>query len=194
VLEGYTWFHLDRLSLDDAETGYAQIYRLLAGQAGVQAEAVGAVKPLPPLAEIAAKTDFMYLIEDIHRGVTQIEAGVGRLEEQGQTLQTGLQDLSADIRAQLEEIIAVTRSSAGQREQLSPQQRYDQALQEVAFKHDLQPEELRAAIDAWAHKVKTDPQASPYDLALTEYKANHFEPRRARIARHPPVETTIISR
>jgi hypothetical protein len=80
-----------------------------------------------------------------------------------------------DSRAKLEEIIAATRQQSASSVSLTPQQRYDQAVLEVAFKHDLKPDELRAAIDAWTHKVKADPNANPYDLALAEYKANHFE-------------------
>lgn len=80
-----------------------------------------------------------------------------------------------DLRAMLEEIISNSRQQNSQSQTLTPQQRYDMALQEVAFKHDLQPEELSKAINAWTAAVKADQQASPYDLALAEYKANHFD-------------------
>ncbi|BBL73908.1 tetratricopeptide repeat protein [Methylomagnum ishizawai] len=104
-------------------------------------------------------------------GVWQLRDDTRTLHQQGQE-QT---QLMLDARAKLEEVIAATRQQGISREPLTPQQRYDQALQEVAFRHDLKPDELRAAIDAWTHKVKADPKSSPYDLALAEYKANHFE-------------------
>lgn len=167
VLRNWTWFRLDVWGLADENSGYACLYRLLSGQVGVIAETVGVLRRLPSLPEIQAVTDFMNLIE-------QIRDGMVRLEQQVQAQTQLLQESSADIRAKLEEVIAATRQSANPRESLSPQQRYDRALEEVAFKHDLQPAELRAAIDAWTHKVETDPLATPYDLALAEYKANHF--------------------
>ena len=200
VLKNQTWRRLDRLGLDDPESGYAKLYRLLTRQPGVQAEAVGAPARLPPLPEAQPKTDFMALIGQIHAEQLDHErkskrrhwllvaltlmvlAGLAAavwqtqsLRQQTQRQAQQQQEANADTRAKLEEIIAATRQPTGPRDNLSPEQRYAQALQEVAAKHQLKPDELRAAIDAWTHKVKTDPQASPYDLALAEYKASHFE-------------------
>jgi tetratricopeptide (TPR) repeat protein len=104
-----------------------------------------------------------------------VSGGLGYVVWQNRQMSDVVMRQGFDTRAKLEEIIAATRQPSSARESLTPQQRYDQALQEVAFKHDLQPNELRAAIDAWTHKVKADPKSSPYDLALAEYQANHFE-------------------
>jgi hypothetical protein len=70
VLEGYARFRLAGLNLDDDESGYAKLYRLLTGQAGVLAEALGAMASLPALPAVEAKTDFMGLIESIHNATT----------------------------------------------------------------------------------------------------------------------------
>jgi tetratricopeptide (TPR) repeat protein len=80
-----------------------------------------------------------------------------------------------DIRAKLEEIIKTERQSSAKDDNLTPQQRYDRALAEVAFKHEMTPDNLRAAIDDWTATVKADPKASVYDQALVEYKAQHFD-------------------
>ncbi|MDD5275122.1 MAG: tetratricopeptide repeat protein [Methylovulum sp.] len=107
--------------------------------------------------------------------VHELQKNTQTISEQGEQQTKLLQDFSADTRAKLEEIIAATRQQSKLGEQLSPQQRYDIALSEVAFKHNLTPKDLKAAIDAWTAKVQTAPNASAYDLALAEYKANHFD-------------------
>lgn len=71
VLDGYTWFRLDRLGLADA--GYAKLYRLLTRQAGVNAEPTGTLIALPPLPEAARLTDFDRLIHEIRAGLTDIQ-------------------------------------------------------------------------------------------------------------------------
>ena len=48
VLKNYTGFRLDGFGLDDAESGYTRLYRLLTRQASVAEVEVGAVVPLPP--------------------------------------------------------------------------------------------------------------------------------------------------
>jgi len=72
VLKNYTWFRLEGLGLDDAESGYAKLYHLLTRQAGVTAEALGTLVVLPPLPEYARLTDFDRLIYDIRAGVIDI--------------------------------------------------------------------------------------------------------------------------
>ena len=107
-----------------------------------------------------------------------IAYGIYRLFGKSQTIIEQNTQQAAQLqnaRSRLEDVIAAVRQQPRTGEPLTPQQRYDQALAEVAFKHDLTPADLRAAIDGWTAKVKSDPTASPYDLALAEYNANHFE-------------------
>jgi tetratricopeptide (TPR) repeat protein len=89
VLKNWTWFRLEKLDKDEAESGYAKLYRLLTRQAGIRPEAIGAPASLPALPAAEEKTDFMALIADIQRGVIRIEAGVGRIEQQGQAIAAG---------------------------------------------------------------------------------------------------------
>jgi len=62
VLDGYTWFKLDGLGLDDTQSAYAKLYRLLTGQPGMSGTAVGATVALPSLPVEERQTDFMALI------------------------------------------------------------------------------------------------------------------------------------
>ena len=60
--------------------------------------------------------------------------------------------------------------------------RYERALAEIAFKHEVTPRALRTAIDTWTAKVQADPKSSPYDVALAEYKAHHFDQAATHVA------------
>jgi len=70
VLKNHRQFRLDRFGLDD--TDYAKLYRLLTRQAGVAAEALGALVALPPLPEAPRLTDFDQLIHDLRAGLVDI--------------------------------------------------------------------------------------------------------------------------
>ncbi len=48
VLKNYNGFRIDGFGLDDAESGYARLYRMLTRQVGVTGAEVGPVVPLPP--------------------------------------------------------------------------------------------------------------------------------------------------
>jgi hypothetical protein len=52
VLGGYTHFTLLKLGLDDAQSDYAKLYRLLTRQPGVEKAELGAMLTLPPLPKI----------------------------------------------------------------------------------------------------------------------------------------------
>ncbi len=86
-----------------------------------------------------------------------------------------MKDARAETRALLEQVIEQTRQFPAKGSESSPQERYDRALEEVAFKHDIKPADLRTAIDDWSAKVKADPEARAYDLALADFKDHHYE-------------------
>lgn len=85
-----------------------------------------------------------------------------------------IKDARAETRILLEQVIEQTRQPAAKGSESSPQERYDRALDEVAFKHDMKPAELRAAIDDWSAKVKADPDTRAYDLALADFKDRQY--------------------
>jgi tetratricopeptide (TPR) repeat protein len=72
VLKNYTRFRLDSFGLDDIESGYAKLYRLLTQQTFVSGAELGGIIHLPPLPEAERSTDFGTLIENIRAGLIEI--------------------------------------------------------------------------------------------------------------------------
>lgn len=62
LLSGYTRFHLDAFGLDEAQSDYSKMYRLLTGQDGVKKADLGEIFRLPPLPQRERLTDFTQLI------------------------------------------------------------------------------------------------------------------------------------
>ncbi len=95
VLDGYTWFKLDGLGLDDTQSAYAKLYRLLTGQPGSGGAVVGATVSLPALPVEERQTDFMVLIA----------VGLQRIEETQSQHTESLGDI-ADSQADQAETLA----------------------------------------------------------------------------------------
>ena len=62
ILNGYTRFQISAFSLDDPQSGYAKLYRLLTGQSTAQKAGLGELHKLPALPSRERETDFMDLI------------------------------------------------------------------------------------------------------------------------------------
>jgi hypothetical protein len=62
VLGGYTRFELDAFGLENPQSPYSKLYRLLTKQPSRLMTEVGAVQKLPPLPEEKRRTDFILLI------------------------------------------------------------------------------------------------------------------------------------
>ena len=59
MLNGYTWIRIESFGLNDAQSGYAKLYRLLTGQCGLGSVPLGQVMKLPSLPEIKQGTNFI---------------------------------------------------------------------------------------------------------------------------------------
>ena len=62
MLAGYTHFSLMDFCLNDFQSDYAKLYRLLTGQAGTKMQEIGRMQKLPPLPEEESRTDFIRLM------------------------------------------------------------------------------------------------------------------------------------
>ena len=62
ILNGYTRFQITAFSLDDPQSGYAKLYRLLTGQSTAQKAGLGELHKLPALPSRERVTDFMDII------------------------------------------------------------------------------------------------------------------------------------
>ncbi len=58
ILNGYTRFQITAFSLDDPQSGYAKLYRLLTGQFTAQKAGLGELHKLPALSSRERVTDF----------------------------------------------------------------------------------------------------------------------------------------
>jgi TIR domain len=63
-LDGYTRFELDVLGLENSQSEYVKLYRLLTRQPARLMTEIGALQKLPPLPEEARRTDFILLTQD----------------------------------------------------------------------------------------------------------------------------------
>ena len=74
ILNGYTRFQISAFSLDDPQSGYAKLYRLLTGQSTAQKAGLGELHKLQALSSRERVTDFTDLINQIlaSRGVSQL--------------------------------------------------------------------------------------------------------------------------
>jgi tetratricopeptide (TPR) repeat protein len=79
VLDGYTRFHVKNFGIDDAQSGYSKLYRLVTGQGGVEAAGLGEIQRLPPLPEEVRRTDFTELISQILRGIGEVRCDTGEI-------------------------------------------------------------------------------------------------------------------
>src|SRR4029077_14791998 len=74
ILKGYTRFQITALSLDDPQSGYAKLYRLLTGQSTAQKAGLGELHKLPALPSRERVTDFMDLINRILAGLSDVKS------------------------------------------------------------------------------------------------------------------------
>jgi hypothetical protein len=65
IFEGYSRFELDAFRLENSESQYSKLYRLLTGQRSRLMNDVGALQKLPPLPEEERRTDFVRLTEQV---------------------------------------------------------------------------------------------------------------------------------
>ena len=74
ILNGYTRFQISAFSLDDPQSGYAKLYRLLTGQSTAQKAGLGELHKLQALSSRERVTDFTDLINQIlaSRGVSRL--------------------------------------------------------------------------------------------------------------------------
>lgn len=79
ILSGYTRFHLDAFGLDEAQSDYSKMYRLLTGQDGVKKADLGEIFRLPPLPQAERRTDFTQLIEQILAGIVDIKSDTRKI-------------------------------------------------------------------------------------------------------------------
>ena len=78
ILEGYTRFELDVFDLENSQSPYSKLYRLLTRQPTRLMTEVGALKKLPPLPQEARRTDFILLI---HEAIASIKKTESNTEE-----------------------------------------------------------------------------------------------------------------
>lgn len=69
ILEGYTRFELDVFGLENLESPYSKLYRLLTRQPTKPMAEVGALQKLPPLPEEERRTDFILQIGEAIRKI-----------------------------------------------------------------------------------------------------------------------------
>ncbi len=79
ILNGYTRFQIIAFSLDDPQSGYAKLYRLLTGQFTAQKAGLGELRKLPALSSRERVTDFTYLIDQILAGVIEIKSDTRKI-------------------------------------------------------------------------------------------------------------------
>jgi tetratricopeptide (TPR) repeat protein len=92
ALQGYTRFKLSVLGLDDTQSEYSKLYRLLTGQSATVLAELGRLQKLSSLPEVARRTDFAEVVASIKRTETNTE---GILE----LLQGGIMPCSSAMRA-----------------------------------------------------------------------------------------------
>src|SRR5947208_10751379 len=74
IFNGYTRFQITALSLDDSQSSYANLYRLLTRQSTAQKAELGALHKLSALPPRKRLTDFTDLIDQILAGIGEILA------------------------------------------------------------------------------------------------------------------------
>src|SRR6266436_4174016 len=80
ILNGYTRFKITAFSLDDPQSGYAKLYRLLTGQFAAQKAGLGELHKLPALSSRERVTDFMDLINQILAGVSEVKSDTTKIQ------------------------------------------------------------------------------------------------------------------
>jgi hypothetical protein len=79
ILNGYTRFQITAFSLDDPQSGYAKLYRLLTGQSTAQKAGLGELHKLPALSSRERVTDFTDLINRILAGISDVKSDTEKI-------------------------------------------------------------------------------------------------------------------
>lgn len=79
ILNGYTRFQLTGFSLDDPQSGYAKLYRLLTRQSTAEKACLGERRKLPALPSRERLTDFADLINQILAGIRDVKSDTGKI-------------------------------------------------------------------------------------------------------------------
>ena len=79
ILSGYSRFHLKTFNLDDVQSDYSKMYRLLTRQHGVEKADLGEILRLPPLPQAERRTDFTQLIEQILAGLVEVRSDTRKI-------------------------------------------------------------------------------------------------------------------
>ena len=74
ILGGYTLFKLAAFGLEDAQSQYSKLYRLLTRQPAKLMTEVGPLQKLPPLPQEARRTDFILLIQEAIASIKKTES------------------------------------------------------------------------------------------------------------------------
>jgi tetratricopeptide (TPR) repeat protein len=80
TLNGYTRFQITALSLNDPQSGYANLYRLLTGQSTAQKAGLGELHKLPALSSCERLTDFTDLINQILAGIIDVKSDTTKIK------------------------------------------------------------------------------------------------------------------
>lgn len=79
ILSGYTRFRLETFGLDDVQSDYSKMYRLLTRQPGVEKAALGEILRLPPLPAGERHPEFARLIEQILAGIVEVKSDTRKI-------------------------------------------------------------------------------------------------------------------
>ena len=74
ILGGYTRFELDVFGLENLQSEYSKLYRLLTRQPARLMTEIGALQKLPPLPPKARRTDFILLIQEAIASIKKTES------------------------------------------------------------------------------------------------------------------------